>query len=381
MMPDHQDPTPKTTDRVLLLGGYGNFGKRIAAALTQSGIPVIIAGRDRAKADAQVAALPPALASSAVFDITQHLGPMLDQLRPKVLINTCGPFQNNNYEVALCCISHGVHYIDIADGRDFVVNITDLSQQARQHDVAVISGASTVPGLSSAVIEHYQIEFSRITSLQFGISPGQLAERGLATTKGILSYVGKPLKPFNTPPARVYGWQDLHRQHYPQLGMRWMANCDIPDLDLFKIYYKIDSIRFSAGLELGLLHLGLWGLSWLIRLGLPLDLARFAPAMLRMSDAFNHFGSDKGGMHILIKGQDRAGQPHQRHWFIIAEQGHGPHIPTIPAIVLAKNLMADRFSMRGAFPCVGLVRLEDYLDALDGFAVTTHSFRVSPPKP
>ena len=378
MMHDQQISTSKTTDSVLLLGGYGNFGKRIATALTRSGIAVIIAGRDRAKADALVAALPPELASSAVFDITQHLDPTLKQLRPKVLINTCGPFQNNNYDVARCCISHGVHYIDIADGRDFVVNITQLSEEARRHDVAVISGASTVPGLSSAVIEHYQSEFSKIESLQFGISPGQQAERGLATTQGILSYVGKPLKPFSTDPHCVYGWQDLYRQRYPQLGLRWMANCDIPDLDLFKTHYEIDNIRFSAGLELGLLHLGLWGLSWLIRLGLPLDLSRFAPALLRMSDIFNRFGSDKGGMHMLIKGQDLEGHPHERHWFIIAEQGHGPHIPTIPAIILARNLIWNRIPLRGAYPCVGLVRFEDYLDALDGLAITSHSFRGSP---
>ena len=36
--------------KVLILGGYGNFGKRIAELLTRQGVTVIIAGRDRAKA-------------------------------------------------------------------------------------------------------------------------------------------------------------------------------------------------------------------------------------------------------------------------------------------------------------------------------------------
>ena len=36
---------------VLILGGYGNFGKRIARALAADAIPVVIAGRNREKAE------------------------------------------------------------------------------------------------------------------------------------------------------------------------------------------------------------------------------------------------------------------------------------------------------------------------------------------
>jgi uncharacterized protein YbjT (DUF2867 family) len=43
---------------VLILGGYGNFGKRIANALAKAGVPIIIAGRDKAKAEALVRTLP-----------------------------------------------------------------------------------------------------------------------------------------------------------------------------------------------------------------------------------------------------------------------------------------------------------------------------------
>ena len=47
--------------KVLILGGYGNFGKRIAGLLTRKGIAVIIAGRDGAKAAALAKDLPPDL--------------------------------------------------------------------------------------------------------------------------------------------------------------------------------------------------------------------------------------------------------------------------------------------------------------------------------
>ncbi len=355
--------------RVLILGGYGNFGKRIARALVKASVPIIIVGRDRAKAEALATELGQ-LAQSAAFDVNHDLAEQLARLQPCAVVNTCGPFQNADYRVAETCIAHGVHYIDLADGRDFVVGVRQLDAAAKAACVSVISGASTVPGLSSAVLEHFKHEFASIESLRFGISPGQRAERGLATTQGILTYVGRPLKPF-AGHVRAYGWQNIYRQEYPGLGKRWMANCEIPDLDVLPTAYGIQSIQFSAGLELTALHLGLWALSWLVRLGLPLNLAKFAVPLLAASNWFDRFGSADGGMHMIIKGTAADGSAHERQWFIIAKDGYGPHIPTIPAIVLAKKLATGTPLVSGATPCVGMVTLDEYLDELSAYPVTT----------
>ncbi|MQA66360.1 MAG: saccharopine dehydrogenase [Alphaproteobacteria bacterium] len=358
---------------VLILGGYGNFGKRIAQALTKSKVPVIIAGRSREKANALKQELGPRFLDTACFNAFTELDEELKKLNPSVVINTCGPFQNSNYSIAESCIGHGVHYIDLADGRNFVTGIVTLDQAARQNKVVIISGASTVPGLSSAVLENFRHEFSRIDSMTFGISPGQKAERGLATTQSILSYVGKPLKPFSGQGSVAYGWQDLYRQEYPEIGKRWMANCDVPDLDLLPKHYGVGSIRFSAGLEISVLHIGLWGLSWLVRAGVPLNLPHLAAPLLKVSNWFNGMGSADGGMHVIITGRDRDGRPHSRTWFIIAFDGDGPYIPTIPAVILAKRLAQQRMSLVGAMPCVGMVPLDDYLAELRDFNIQTYS--------
>ena len=359
--------------RVLILGGYGTFGRRIALALTKDAVPVIIAGRNMGKAEALRRDLPEGLSATACFDAHRDLDAHLEALDPAVVINTCGPFQGSDYAIAETCIRHGVHYIDLADARAFVSGILALDRQAREADVAVITGASTVPGLSSAVIEAYRSEFAVIESLRFGISPGQKTERGLATTRGILSYVGKPFRAFAGHKVAVYGWQDLYRQAYPELGTRWMANCEIPDLDLLPERYGIRSIQFSAGLELGALHLGLWALSWLVRAGLPLELPRLAPLMLKACDWFNGLGSADGGMHVILSGEDGEGRPHTRKWFIVARAGDGPQIPTVPAILLAKRLVRGELDLRGAMPCVGLISLEDYLRELRPYKIRTYT--------
>lgn len=361
-------------NKVLILGGYGNFGKRISIALAKANIPIIIAGRDGAQAQLLFNEInntyPNSKVETAVLDTNTNFATQLEHLKPVIVVNTVGPFQMSDYSVVTTCIEHKVHYIDLADGRDFVAGITCLNEKAKQNNVLVVSGASTVPGLSSAVLNHYQKEFSKIESLIYGISPGQKAPRGVATAKSILSYLGKPLKPFLQNAKTLYGWQDLYRQDYPNIGKRWMANCDVPDLSLFPEKYGINYLRFSAGMENSFLHLGMWLVSFLVRFGLPINLSRHAQFFLRVSNLFNCFGTPHGGMHMLIKGRDKHGKYKEINWFIIAKDGDGPQIPCVPAIILTKKLYAGTLKECGAIPCIGLITLEEYMNELNGFAIT-----------
>ena len=362
----------------LILGGYGNFGKRIAAGLARHGVSLTIAGRHLEKAEVLARQLRAdnrqGAINSASVDAEQNLDAALLSLRPAVVVNTCGPFQGKDYRVAQACIRQRIAYVDLADGRDFVTGITRLDEAAKAAGVAVISGASTLPGLSSAVIDHFKAEFAAIDELKFGISPGQKAERGLATTAGILGYVGRRLKPVRGDRRPRYGWQDIHRQNYPELGPRWMANCDIPDLDLFPERYGIGSVRFSAGMEIGAAHLGLFALGWTVRAGFPLHLARHAALLLRASRWFDRFGSDAGGMHVILRGSDQRGGVLERSWYIVAMAGDGPQIPCVPAILLAKKLTREGGLPAGARACVGLIALQDYLDELRTFAIKSYQF-------
>jgi Saccharopine dehydrogenase NADP binding domain len=363
---------------VLILGGYGNFGKRIAEALVYHGTPIVIAGRRKERAGATALEIlekyPSATIESAEIDAEVELEAHLQKLSPKVVINTCGPFQRKDYRVAETCIQQRVNYIDLADGRDFVAGIGRLDRAAKAAGVSVITGASTVPGLSSAVLEHYKSEFAEIDGLTFGIAPGQKAERGLATVAGILTYVGRRLAPVPGDTRPRYGFGDLYRLKYPELGYRWMANCDVPDLDLLPQRYNIREIRFSAGMESWFLHFGIFAVSWLVRLGLAPDLAAHGSFLLRASHWFDVFGSDNGGMHVIMRGRTPNGQPHERRWFLIARNGDGPQVPCVPAILIANKMVRNESVVRGAYPCVAAVSLREYLRELERFSITTFEF-------
>ena len=268
--------------RVLIVGGYGAFGQRAAERLSRFGdIELIIGGRDLARAQAVAAQLGKA-ATAVLIDATSVTAEALAALGCAVVVNASGPFQHARPVLAQSCIEAGCHYVDIADDRGFVTGIAALDSAARAKDVLVVSGASTVPALSAAVIDALRPRFTRLRAVTYGVSPGNSFDPGLATVQSILSYIGKPFQMRIEGRAQtVHGWQDLRRQRFGSLGSRWLGACDIPDLGLFPGRYpEVETFRFGAGVEVGLFHLAMWGLSWLVRLGLLRSPARLARPLL-----------------------------------------------------------------------------------------------------
>lgn len=116
----------KMIKRVLIIGGYGNFGRFIAKRLAlEANIQLIIAGRQIKKAKAlckQLNAHNPA--EYAQIDIYYQFLESLEKMNPDIVIHTSGPYQQQKYDVAKACIHQGCHYIDLSDARDFVTGIS-----------------------------------------------------------------------------------------------------------------------------------------------------------------------------------------------------------------------------------------------------------------
>ena len=121
--------------------------------------------------------------------------------------------------------------------------------------------------------------------------------------------------------------------------------------------------------ELKLLHAGTWALGWLVRLGLVRSLDAYAEPLLRLAFVFDRFGSSRSGFHMFLSGEGSDGKPKRVRFFMIARSGHGPYIPCMPAILLARKLARGEVDRRGATPCVDLIDLPDYLRALEGLDI------------
>lgn len=357
--------------KVIVLGGYGNFGTLITRRLcTIAGICVWVAGRDQAKAEQLAGQLG---CRFVRLDGNQtDLAERLRELQADLLISTAGPFQGQDYRVARAAIAAGAHYLDLADARAFACGITELDQAAREAGVLVCSGASSVPALSAGVIDQLLPRFKHLDSIWHGISSSEKTP-GVSTLAAVLDYCGKPLKQWRDGAWReVYGWQELSAHDFPApLGRRWLGNCDIPDLELFPVRYPgVRSVRFSAGVGLRLTQFGTWLLSWLVRGGLLRSGVPLAALLHRGAVLLEPMGDGLSGMFVKLQGVGEDGQSLHLCWEIVAAANHGPNIPCMAAVALARKLAAANLEQRGAMPCMGLLSVDEYLAELEGLQIS-----------
>lgn len=361
--------------RVLVLGGYGVFGARLVRRLAAAGMAdLVVAGRslDAARALAGECA-PPAGVAVEALSIDARSDGLADALReqaPHIVVNASGPFQGADHRVARACLAAGCHHIDLADDRRFVAGVAALHTAARDTGLLIVSGASSVPALSSAVADHLAQGLARVDHIEIGISPGQRTERGLSTVRGVLKGCGQAFD--HADGAREIAWWGTRRVHYPDpVAWRRLSPCEVPDLDLLPPRYPGQPrVRFGAGLESGLLHRGLNAMALLTRLRLVRDWSQYAPWLWRTARWFDRWGSDAGAMHVRLCGATPDGKPVQRVWALVAREGHGLHVPTLAAAALVAQWPGGAFRTPGAGPCVGLLSLAEFQRAAQGLAIT-----------
>ena len=343
--------------KVLLLGGTGHFGGRISRRLAQSSdIEVIAPTRSELNIG------------------SDNLAGELGKLDPDLVLHTAGPFQAQNYAVARACIDAGCHYVDLADGREFVTKFSTLDADAKAAGVTLISGASTLPGVSSSVVEAAKSNLDKLTKVEVSIAPAHQTPRGLGTVLAVLSYCGRAFTTLRGGHwETVYGWQDLRSQHYPGFRQRLSGVCDVPDLELMPLHYpELETVTFHAALEARWEQLALWLMAWLTRLRLVRNWEKFAPTFASVSQRLIGFGSDRGGMHIHIEGSVAGTQKSCLDWYLVAGNNHGPEIPCTPMIVVAKKLLSGELSERGAFACWNLFSIEELLQELADFDINVN---------
>ncbi|WP_330212124.1 saccharopine dehydrogenase family protein [Pseudomonas sp. Z18(2022)] len=358
------------TLRVMVVGGYGNFGSIVCRHLALApGIELVISGRDPHKLQRKVDEFKSHSAAGCEGWCGDAMGAgfaaVLPSMNIQLVIHTGGPFQGQSYAVAQSCIDAGVNYCDLSDCRTFVNGVGVLDAQAKLAGVAILSGCSSVPTLSSAIIDQYRYRFTRIDSIAHGISSSAKMP-GLSTVEGVLAYAGKPIKQLrNGQVHEVLGWQDLTLRKLPQLGTRVLANVDVPDMDIFASRYGAHTLSFKAGagLKLGGVANGL--LAQALRMGIVRDHATWAARLHRLGTWFERFGDGKSAMYIDVHGLGTDGQPLSLAVQLTALNDKGPEIPSCAAVALAIKIAQGYVPEPGARPCVGEITVDEYMGAIN----------------
>jgi saccharopine dehydrogenase-like NADP-dependent oxidoreductase len=372
---------------ILLVGATGTFGARLAEGLTRSNIAVIGIALDGGRLEALRQKLGP-LFSFDECDRSNIDGSCLQAWRSRTpglfaVVDASGPFQTSDLRLPQSAIESGLHYLDLADGRAFVASIGILDHAARVANVAVLSGASSTPALSHAVLDFLLAKSRKTIAIEVSIAPGNRAPRGLNVIRAILSTVGQPVRVFRG--CRWVcerGWSLNKTIALPAVGTRRVALCETPDLDLLVERYNpaADAI-FRAGLELRVLHDGTATLGQLVRLGLLASLEPWSRVLRFAADLFRPFGTDRGGMRIDALVIDASGGLVSRSWTLTAGAGEGPYVPTLPALTALKMLAARTLTWRGAAPCAGYIPYDAIAAEFShhGFETRTRETARAPP--
>ncbi len=269
-----------SVQKILILGGYGTFGRRLAQLLTdKSQLTLVIAGRSLAKAQrlcAELLSLGTVI--PAELDRARDLESQLRAIAPDLVVDASGPFQaygENPYRVVEAAITLGIHYLDLSDGADFVRGIARFDEAARARGVFVLSGVSSCPVLTAAVVRRLSDGMARVESVAGGIAPSPYADIGHNVIRAIASYAGKPvtlLRGGRKMPAHAIINSRSFTIAPPgrlPLYARRFSLVEVPDLELLpELWPSLRTVWMGVGTVPEIWLRGLNVLAWLVRLRL-----------------------------------------------------------------------------------------------------------------
>lgn len=360
-----------TSMTILILGGYGVFGARLCELLApDTRLSLLVAGRSLPRASALCLALPPGAARQPLaFDRAGEVGTLLGRFQPDLLIDASGPFQSYGtapYRLVEACLEHGINYMDFADGSDFVKGIASFDQRARQRGLYLLSGVSSFPVLTAAVVRRLARDMQRVTAIEGGIAPSPFAGFGRNVIRAIAAYAGQPVALVRGGrPALAHALTESRRYTISPpgrmpLGSRHFSLVDVPDLQVLpQLWPGLEQIWIGAGPVPENLHRLLNALAWLVKRRLLPSLTPCAP-LLHHAVNLLRWGEHRGGMYVAVRGETESGMALARSWHMLAEGDDGPYIPCMALQAVVQRALAGHAPEPGARAATGDLELDDY---------------------
>ncbi|MGI9393626.1 MAG: DUF4166 domain-containing protein [Boseongicola sp.] len=373
--------------KLLILGGYGVFGGRLAELLSDiSEIEIIIAGRN----------LPKATAFSAGRVWNARIKPLqldrsdlalaLSTEAPDLVVDASGPFQDygdNRYSVIKDCISAKVNYLDFADAADFVFNVGRFDNEARAAGIFVLSGVSSFPVLTAAVLRR-MAETMEIVSVEGGIAPSPYAGIGLNVMRAVVGYAGGSVKILrNGEQVQAVGLAESMRFTIAVPGRLPLKNIhfslvDVPDLQVIPPQFEtLKDIWIGAGPVPEALHrvLNLFAKAR-AKFRLP-SLVPLSGLFFRILNLMK-YGEHRGGMFIRARGL-RGDEKVEQSWHLLAEGDDGPYIPSMAIEAIIRKTLSGSPPAIGARPATHALELSDYEHLFAGRSIFSGMRHPEPP--
>jgi Saccharopine dehydrogenase NADP binding domain len=343
---------------VLVIGGYGIFGAHVCRELVRWGVPLSVAGRDAARAEAFARTLGAGCTGRAV-DLGQPASCRSALQEHGVVVNCAGPFNTFDTTLLEACLDRGCHYADIGDDRRYAALIRTLGDRLRAHRLAAVYGCSSLPGISGALAIRArgdttaEVERARVT-----LFVGNDNAKGDAAVRSVLAGLGRPIA---APQGTFLGFRDREVVPLPPpFGARGVFNFEAPDYDLFPALLGARAVSVKLGFEL---RLATYGFALLARLASGYG-ARTARLIALPGRLLRFLGCSGGAVmtELFLKG----GQVRRA---ALVAQRDGQRMAALPCALAARALAEGREGPYGALTAYEFLGAETLLNALvaEGF--------------
>jgi len=330
--------------RILLLGGYGVFGRHLASELLRTtDAKLVLAGRDRRRAESACEALgAPDRIEVVALDASDLVAVEHAALGCIAVACTAGPFQGLPIGLPSAAVRAGAHWFDVGDDPGWVLSILDdaeLNDFATEQGVSVIPGLSSVPAVSGVLARACRERSPGVDRGRITLFIGNRNNKGAGATASAL------IAGFTDPQ-----WVDL------PFGRKRAYGFATPDRVLLQRELGIDA-EFRVALE--------WAyLGWLAarfgrttkRLGAARQ-ARIARWLSRLSVPFARFGTELGCIQVELWSSGVATAN------CSAAAIAGQSIVVLPCALAVQQALDGSVRAGVSHPATWL-SLEDYLDRL-----------------
>ena len=234
-------------ENILIVGGYGEVGGKIAKLLLQS-YPnrVLIAGRNIEKAK-QLCTLYNHLAIPLQMDVSKTV--RLKQLEGVALVIMCLEQQDTAF--AQLCLREGIMYIDITASYAFLKKLEDLHPVAVQYRSTIVYSVGMAPGLTNLMAMHAAQQLTTVDQLHISILLGAGDTHGTAAILWILDQLNKPYHiMYQHKKQIVNNFTNRRIVHFKGVGKRSLYQFNFSDQHTLTKHFSTRQIVTRMGFDI-----------------------------------------------------------------------------------------------------------------------------------
>lgn len=337
------------TLRVLVCGGTGVFGSLLIEALcaTHEDLCITVASRT------STAAFPHL--SKIILDLGDLKKFVEEVKNHDVVVIAAGPFQTLSPELARMAAESKVHYIDLCDHPPYFFSVWQQEKIWHESGRICLTGLSSLPGISLPLVKIASARFEKISEIKIGLFIGNANRKGRGAVFSALQGLDKKITVIaNGEKVQKEAWSETECFEYPQpIGKVPSSLFSSPDPELINQIFGVPHVSVRVGFEWGAARFSFRIFKWLARaFGYGL-VRKIVNIFFPFFSAMHAFGTERGSVTVLIKGQGKNG-PLCLRAAVVGEK-KGQRMASLPAALAILALA------RGEITKMGLQNLDAWI--------------------